>query len=88
MVDGNMDDAHDKLVTIARFEKHTEFMVARAQLESAGIECFARNENLAHIAGGLSALWEEIELQVWDADAENATAMLSSESPLPETDGE
>jgi hypothetical protein len=84
-----MDNAHDNLVTIARFENHAEFMVARAQLESAGIEVLARNENAIVWTAPFSAMFGAyVELQVRESDAEDALAMLNSESPLPEADGE
>jgi hypothetical protein len=82
-----MDHGHEKLVTIARFENHAEFMVARAQLQSAGIECLARNENAIVRTAPFSAMFGAyVELQVYESDAEDALAMLNSESPL-ETDG-
>jgi len=64
-----------------------DFVLARSRLELAGIECFARNENMVLISGGLSALGQ-LELQVREADAEDAAAMLNFESPSPQTDDE
>lgn len=77
----------DRLITVARFDNRMEFVLARSRLESAGIECFARNEYLARFTDGLSGLGQ-FELQVREADAEDAAAMLNSELPLPESDGE
>src|SRR5438874_844511 len=42
---------HESLVTIATFFNQTEFLLARARLESANIECFAQDENMLRIAG-------------------------------------
>ena len=74
----------ERLVTIARFHNDAEFLLARTRLESAGIECCARNEHALRLTGHVHGFFGEhyIELQVRETDAEEATAMLESESPL------
>lgn len=80
------DDA--KLVTVARFYNDAEFLLARTRLESAGIESFGRNEHALRLTGHVHGFFgaHEIELQVREADAEDARAMLESESPLEENE--
>lgn len=76
----------EKLVTIARFHNDAEFLLARSRLDSAGIECFGRNEHALRLTGHIHGFFgaHYIELQVREADAEEALAMLESESPLEE----
>ncbi len=71
----------EKLVTVGVFHNQAEFLLARSRLESAGIECFSRNEHMARIAGHYTGVFgmHQIELQVREADAEDALAMLESE---------
>ena len=77
-----------KLVTVARFGNDAEFLLARGRLESAGIECFGRNEHALRLTGHIHGFFGDhyIELQVREADAEDARAMLESESPLDENE--
>ena len=74
----------EQLVTIARFHSDAEFVLARMHLESAGIECFGLNENTVRIAGAFAGVLgvHEIELQVRESDAEDALAVLQTESPV------
>jgi Putative prokaryotic signal transducing protein len=78
----------EQLVTIAVFDNHAEFLLARSRLESASIECFSRNEHTARIAGHFTGVFgmHQIELQVRQTDAEDAAGMLQSESPADEGD--
>jgi hypothetical protein len=48
----------------------------RARLESAEIECFAQDENMLRIGGWHSHILGGIKLQVREADAEDALAIL------------
>ena len=77
-----------KLVTVARFHNDAEFLLARTRLESADIECFGRNEHALRLTGHVHGFFgaHYIELQVREADAEDARAMLESESPLDENE--
>jgi hypothetical protein len=73
---------HEALVTIATFHSQPEFLLARARLESADIECFAQNENMLRIGGWHSHILGGIRLQVWESDAEGALAILHHTSAL------
>ncbi len=70
----------EQLVTVATFDSHAEFLLARSRLESAGIECYSRNEHTARITGHFTGVFgmHQIELQVRAADAEDAAGMLQS----------
>jgi hypothetical protein len=74
----------ERLVTIARFQNDADFLLARTVLESAGIDCFGRNEHSLRLTGHVHGFFgaHYIELQVREADAEDAVAMLESESSL------
>src|SRR5689334_5923727 len=76
----------ERLVTIARFHNDAEFLLARTRLESAGIECFGRNEHALRLTGHIHGFFgaHYIELQVRESEAEDALAMLESESSLEE----
>src|ERR1051326_2088768 len=78
----------EALVTVARFQNYGDFLVARTILESAEIECVGRNEYGARFFGELHGLSNHsyVELQVRDADAADAIALLESESPLDENE--
>ncbi len=78
----------ERLVTVARFHNDAEFLLARSVLESAGIECFGRNEHALRLTGHVHGFFgaHAIELQVRDSDAEDARAVLESESPLQENE--
>lgn len=67
---------YESLITIATFYNQPEFLLARARLESAGIECFAQDENMLRIAGWHSHILGGIKLQVRDCDAQDAIAIL------------
>jgi hypothetical protein len=76
----------ERLVTVARYHSDAEFLLARTRLESAGIDCVGRNEHALRLTGHVHGFFGAhcIELQVREADAEDALAMLESESPLDE----
>ncbi len=71
----------EPLVTIATFYHQTEFLLARTRLESAGIECFSRDENLlrihSHAFGG-------IQLLVFASDVRDAQKILRDTAPINE----
>ncbi|MBZ5599541.1 MAG: DUF2007 domain-containing protein [Acidobacteriia bacterium] len=77
-----MLDIEPRLVTIAAFHSEMEFLLARARLESAEIECFAQDENMLRIGGWHSHILGGIKLQVREADAEDALAILRETAPL------
>jgi hypothetical protein len=70
------------LVTIRRYRDLSEAIVARAVVESAGIFCFLKDENLIRLDWQMSNLIGGIRLQVSAADVEAAETVLSQ--PVPE----
>jgi hypothetical protein len=71
----------EELVTIATFNVAVEADLARAKLESEGIECFLADEYSRYLqAGG-------IKLQVGESDAQRAVEILG-ESSTAENDSE
>ena len=66
-------------VTVALLQNQPEYMLARARLESAGIECFSPNEHTARIAGPMMLFAGENRfiLQVRPEQAEDARALLA-----------
>jgi hypothetical protein len=73
---------HERLVTIAVFHSQPEFLLARACLESAHIECFAYDENMLRISGWHSYVLGGIKLQVCESEAQDAMAILQLTAPL------
>ena len=67
---------HERLVTIAVFHGQTDFLLARTRLQSAGIECFAYDENMLRIGGWHSHVLGGIKLQVCESEAQDALAIL------------
>jgi len=55
---------HENLITIATFHNEPEFLLARARLESADIECFAQDENMLRIAAWHSHVFGGIKLRL------------------------
>jgi len=70
-----------QLVTIASFHNEMEFLLARARLESADIECFTQDENMLRIAAWHSHVFGGIKLQVREVDADDALAILRHTAP-------
>ncbi len=71
------------LVTLRRYRDLSEAIVARAVVESAGIFCFLKDENLVRLDWQMSNLVGGIRLQVGAADVEAAEAVLSQ--PVPDS---
>jgi hypothetical protein len=72
-----------RLVTVRRYRDTSEAIVARTVLESAGIFCFLRDENLVRLDWQVSNMIGGISLQVRPEDAEAAVELLSQ--PVPES---
>lgn len=72
---------HETLVTIATFYNEPEFVLARARLESADIECFAQDENMLRMAGWHSHILGGIKLRVRESDAQDAASILRQTAP-------
>jgi Putative prokaryotic signal transducing protein len=71
------------LVTIRRYRDLSEAIVARAVLESAGIFCFLKDENLVRLEWQISNFIGGIRLQVGASDVEAAEAVLVQ--PVPDS---
>ena len=71
------------LVTIRRYRDLSEAIIARGAIESAGIICFLKDENLVRLDWQISNMIGGIRLQVAAADVESAEAVLAS--PIPNT---
>ncbi len=67
---------NEALITVATFHSQPEFLLARARLESADIECFAQDENMLRIGGWHSHILAGIKLQVRESDVQDALAIL------------
>jgi hypothetical protein len=78
-VDGSSE--FRELVTIRRYRDLSEALVARAVVESAGIFCFLKDENLVRLDWQVSNFIGGIRLQVDVQDVETAEAILSQ--PVP-----
>jgi len=71
------------LTTIRRYRDLSEALVARAVIESSGIFCFLKDENLVRLDWQVSNFIGGIRLQVAAGDVEAAEAILSQ--PVPDT---
>lgn len=72
-----------RLVTVRRYRDTSEAIVARTVVESAGIFCFLRDENLVRMDWQVSNFIGGISLQVRPEDSEAALELLSQ--PIPES---
>jgi hypothetical protein len=72
-----------ELTTIRRYRDLSEALVARAVVESSGIFCFLKDENLVRLDWQVSNFIGGIRLQVAAEDAEAAEAILSQ--PIPDS---
>lgn len=65
-----------KLVTIRQFRDLPEALLAKGSLESTGIECFLRDDNLVRLDWFISNFIGGIKLCVRPEDVENARQLL------------
>ena len=65
-----------KLVMIRQFRDLPEALLAKGSLESAGIECFLRDDNLVRLDWFISNFVGGVKLCVKPEDAENANRLL------------
>jgi Putative prokaryotic signal transducing protein len=65
-----------KLLVIRQFRDLPEALLAKGSLESAGIQCFLRDENLVRLDWFISNFVGGVKLCVNPEDAENATRLL------------
>jgi hypothetical protein len=70
------------LVTIRQFRDLPEALLAKGSLESAGIECFLRDDNLVRLDWFISNFIGGIKLCVKSEDAQVARELL--DEPIPE----
>lgn len=70
------------LVTVATFYTEMEFLLARARLESADIECFTQDENMLRMAGWYSHILGGIKLRVRESEAQDAASILQHTAPI------
>jgi hypothetical protein len=68
-------------VTVARFRDLSEALLAKAMLESAGIECFLADQDLVRMDWLYSNAIGGMRLQVKEEDADAATEILKQ--PIP-----
>jgi hypothetical protein len=71
-----------ELVTIRQFGDMAEALLAKGCLDSAGIECFLADLNMARVEWPVS---RGLRLQVNPDDAETAIAMLA-QSPIDDSE--
>ena len=74
---------YQRTVTVRQFRDPSEAMVAKSVLDSAGIECFLRDENTVRLDWGISNMIGGIRLQVAPEDVDAAEDLLSQ--PIPES---
>jgi Putative prokaryotic signal transducing protein len=65
-----------KLVTIRQFRDLPEALLAKGSLESAGIECFLRDDNMVRLDWFISNFIGGIKLSVRAEDVQNARQLL------------
>jgi Putative prokaryotic signal transducing protein len=84
LIDDSADELNSRnLVTIRRYRDLSEAIVARGVIESAGIFCFLKDENLVRLDWQVSNFIGGIRLQVDANDVEAATDLLNQ--PIPES---
>lgn len=72
----------DTLITIHTFTAPHEAHLAKAQLESSGIEAFVFDDNVVGIQPWYSHAVGGVKLRVFASDREEALAVLGYEDPL------
>ncbi len=81
IVDDPVEVTSQRLVTVRRYRDVSEAIVARSVLESAGIFCFLRDENLVRLDWQVSNFIGGLSLQVRPEDSEEAIQLLTQ--PVP-----
>ena len=80
--EGPSEYESQNLRTIRRYRDQPEALLARSVLESSGIACFLRDENIVRLNWGVSNMIGGIRLQIAESDVEAAEAVLSQ--PIPD----
>ena len=70
-----------KIVILRRYTSLHEALVAKCALESAGIECFLRDENMIRMDWFWSNALGGVKLCVREEDAETAATLLEQDGP-------
>jgi len=83
LIEDPVEMTSERLVTVRRYRDSSEAIVARTVLESAGIFCFLRDENLVRMDWQVSNFIGGMSLQVRPEDVEAAQELLSQ--PVPES---
>ncbi|MCL2660670.1 MAG: DUF2007 domain-containing protein [Acidobacteriaceae bacterium] len=71
------------LVTIRSYRDLSEALIAQGAVESAGITCILKDENMVRLNWQISNVVGEVSLQVPPEDAQDAEAVLAQ--PIPES---
>ncbi|MGC2208767.1 MAG: DUF2007 domain-containing protein [Candidatus Korobacteraceae bacterium] len=71
------EDSSSELVPVANFGSEQEFLVARALLEAAGIECFCSNVNFSRMTGIYAGMSGGITVRVRREELADARAILN-----------
>lgn len=74
----------EKLVTVETFSTPWEAQLARARLETEGIDAVIADEHFARLYGPLTSSLGGIRLKVREEDAPRAAEILQDRHPIPE----
>lgn len=74
----------ERLVTVETFSSPWEAQLARACLESEGIQAVVADENFYRLYGALSGTLGGVKLQVRPEEAQRAAELLRNRQPIPE----
>lgn len=67
----------DKLFIIRAYNFQHEALIDKAKLDSAGIDCFLKNDNMEIIQPFFTQSQGGIKLVIWEKDAETALEILN-----------
>ena len=73
------EEPHEGLVTVASFRDLSEALIAKGQLDAAGIACFLADDNIVRMDWFWSNLMGGVKLNVPVSQADTAVALLSGE---------
>src|SRR5215471_9304891 len=77
-----------ELVTLWRYRDLPEALVAKSKLDSADLWCFLADVNMVYLDWFMSNAIGGVRLQVLDADADDAMALLGEEIPASLSTGD
>jgi hypothetical protein len=84
MSDSDSELALERLVTIETFSSPWQAQLARACLESEGIQAVVADEHFYRLYGALSGTLGGVKLQVRPEEAQRASELLRNRQPIPE----